>query len=110
MAKNLPTSLRLEKRGDGVYRIVNQKKPVEITEEERAAITLLDRCEELLLEYSETVAASAPDAKRLVSLEIWENLFSVTIAQYHEDKNLETEHLAHVWRSPKSEELVVFRG
>lgn len=110
MGKQLPTSFRLEKRGDRVYRIGNYKKPAEITEEERVAITLLDRCEDLLREYSETVAASTSDAKRLVSLEIWENLFSVTIAQYHEDKNLETEHLAHVWRSPKSEELVVFRG
>ena len=110
MAKNLPTTLHLEKRGDSVYRRGDYKKPVEITEEERVAITLLDRCEELLREYSETIAASAPDAKRLVSLDIWENHFAVTIAQYHEDKNLETEQLAHVWRSPKSEELVVFRG
>ena len=109
MAKNLPTSLPLVKRGDSVYRRGDYKKPVEITEEERVAIALLDRCEELLREYSETVAASAPDAKRLVSLDIWENHFAVTIAQYHEDKNLETEQLAHVWKKPKEKELVVFR-
>ena len=109
MAKNLPTSLHLEKRGDSVYRIGDYKKPVEITEEERVAITLLDRCEEILREYSETVAASAHDAKRLVSLDIWENHFAVTITQYNDDKNVETEQLAHVWRSPKSKDLVVFR-
>lgn len=109
MAKKLPTSLHLEKRGDSVYRIGDYKKPVEITEEERVAITLLDRCEELLRDYSETVAASAPDAKRLVSLDIWENHFTVTITKYHEDKNLGTEQLAHVWKKPKENDLFVFR-